>query len=436
MGQRSQCRSTLEGNSLRLLIALEAHFLGFPDGFVYTSGPDNYAFWRSYLLTFEEVVILARVKPSLASPSNARRADGPNVTFARLPDYVGPREFLRNLGRLRSAVRTAVADADAYILRLPGAIGDMAANEIRRLGRKYAAEILGDPWAGLSPGTVRTPLRPVYRHMWTRNLRRHCRKAVAVHYVTRMALQRRYPPATDAYSCAFSDVSLDGYLADARTIKTRKESIRELGSAPGRPARLGFAGSMQVHYKGADVLLEAVAVCLREGLQLELHLIGDGRARPEYEALASKLGISKHTHFHGHLPAGKAVFDFLDSIDLFVMPSRMEGLPRAMVEAMARGCPCIGSEVGGIPELLPPDALVPPSDETALARAIERFVSDRDLMTRMIERNFATAQMFRPEVLREACQLFLTEVRTRSAASNSRSLPHCGKDIQAEAIKD
>ena len=98
------------------------------------------------------------------------------------------------------------------------------------------------------------------------------------------------------------------------------------------------------------------------------------------------------------------------------VPSRQEGLPRAMVEAMARSCPRIGSAAGGIPELLAPEALVPPSDERQLSAAIRRFVSDSDLSLRMIRHNLEVAQTFRSEALAEAQRCFLTEVRARSVA--------------------
>jgi glycosyltransferase involved in cell wall biosynthesis len=211
---------------------------------------------------------------------------------------------------------------------------------------------------------------------------------------------------------------LDGHLADAEVISKRKQGVRELADGLKRPVRLGFAGSLEVHYKGADVLIKALAICLRQGLFLEAHLAGDGRSRSEFEALAQKLGVSSAAHFHGHIPAGKAVVEFLDSIDIFVMPSRTEGLPRTLLEAMARGCPCIASSVGGIPELLPPEALVSASDAKQLATAIHQYISQPLLMVRMIERNADIARRYRPEVLREAQRRFLEEVHFRLGTTN------------------
>lgn len=257
----------------------------------------------------------------------------------------------------------------------------------------------------------------------TRRLRRKCRQAVAASYVTRLALQARYPASSEAYVCAVSDVRLDGHFADPQTIENRKQKTLQLAEGLRCPARLGFVGSLATYYKGADILIKAVALCRQEGLQVEAHLLGDGRTRPELYALALKLAVSQHVHFHGHVPAGKAVFDFLDSIDIFLSPSRQEGLPRAMLEAMARGCPCIGSAVGGIPELLATEALIQPADEIQLSEAINRFASDGNLMLRMIEHNINVAQSFRPDALEEAHHGFLNEVRARCSSPTRLNAP-------------
>lgn len=403
---------------MRLLIALEQRFLAGADGGVYCPAPQRYKFWAQYLEAFDEVVVLARMIETKEHVLQEQRADGPGVTFVPLPNYVGPAEYFRKLFQLRSAVRKGVSRCDAYILFLPGAVGDIAIREIGRLGRKYAVQVLADPWDGFSPGAAKVALRPVYRHLLARGLRKNCGKALALSYVTKQALQARYPPPVDAYCCSFSDVSLEGRMADKVTVEKRRERACELVGNGGRSTRLGFAGSLAMHSKGADVFLEALCLCLKSGLRVEAHLAGDGRARPEFEALARKLGISASVHFHGHIPALKDMVNFLDSIDIFVMPSRVEGLPRALVEAMARGCPCIASAVGGIPELLLPDALVPPAAPQPLADAIKRFALDRDLLLRMIDRNVEVAQDFRPEVLGRARSNFLNEVRVRLAAAN------------------
>ncbi|MCU1308722.1 MAG: glycosyl transferase group 1 [Acidobacteriaceae bacterium] len=408
-------------DSVRVLIALEYHFLSRADGHIYTSAPPNYAFWRRYLGVFEEVVVLARVGQTTNPMPLDQRADGPGVTFQPLPDYTGPAEYLRKLVQLRSIIRKAVSNSDAYILRLPGSVGNLAAREIRRLGRGYAVEVVGDPWDVFSPGAIRTPLRPLYRRLSTRSLRRNCIEAVAASYVTRSTLQDRYPARAGAYVCGISDVLLGKNIADIRMIEKRKQRTRELTERLGGPVPLGFIGSLATNYKGVDTLLKAVAICQQGGLQVKAHLLGDGRSRPQFEDMARDLGISQYVQFHGQVPAGKAVFEFLDFIDIFVMPSRTEGLPRAMVEAMARGCPCIGSAVGGIPELLAPEALIPPSDERQLAAAIRRFVSNPDLSSRMIEHNVKVAQTFQPEALEEAQHRFLSEVRARSIAATQNA---------------
>ena len=109
------------------------------------------------------------------------------------------------------------------------------------------------------------------------------------------------------------------------------------------------------------------------------------------EHLARDLKIQDRVEFRGNLPAGDAVFAELDQADLFVLPSRQEGLPRAAIEAMARGLPCIGSRVGGIPELIGPDELVPPDDAGALANKIVELLRDPARMTRLSQRNLKMA---------------------------------------------
>ena len=82
---------------------------------------------------------------------------------------------------------------------------------------------------------------------------------------------------------------------------------------------------------------------------------------------------------------------------------------------MARALPCIGSNVGGIPELLSPDSIVPVGDDAALAHAIMSVLRDPKRMARMSSENLARAHDFREEFLLESRTEFLELVRDRTA---------------------
>jgi glycosyltransferase involved in cell wall biosynthesis len=394
---------------VRLLLTTEERFSRGPAGEVYAEGPASRSTWSNYLEVFDEAFVLARVGACGEDCFEQARADGTSVSFCALPDYHGPWEYLHNLPKLKPCVRQTVANCDAFILRVPGLVGRLAWKEIRRLGKPYALEVVADPWDALGPGTWPSLFRPIFRRAGARELKAMCQGAIAVHYVTQNALQRRYPAAQRAYSTGFSDALMDSAFASVPIIEER---LRRIGLD--ETIRIGFIGSMAQMYKGPDLLLEAVSFCRARGREFETVMVGDGRCAEQMKALAIRLGVKERTQFIAQLPFGKAIFEFLDSIDLFVLPSRAEGLPRVLLEAMARGCPCIGSKVGGIPELLAPEDLVPPNDPEALAQEIMEVTADPQRMNAMSARNLARAKEFDPETLRVAGRAFFEYVRTHS----------------------
>lgn len=397
---------------MRLLVASDYHYSRGRDGHIFAQGPYNYAFWSRYLDVFDEIVILARVREDAEPQLSEARVDGPGVTFWPLPDFVGPWQYLRRLYALKAHVREAVRACDAYILRVPGLVGRLAWFEIKRLRRPYAVEVVGDPWDAFSPGSMHTVFRPLFRVVATHTLRAMCRQALAASYVTRQALQERFPPGKNTLATHYSSVELSGEFATPESLTRRIQLLQDLDGT--RLLHLGFVGSFAQLYKGPDTLLHAASLCLGRGIDLEVLLVGDGCYRPAMERLARRLRVDKQVRFLGHLPYGPSIYEFLDTIDLLVMPSRQEGLPRAMLEAMARGCPCIGSRVGGTPELIPADELVTPDDPEALAAKIVGVVRDPQRMIQMAQRNLDKAKEYRKEILCQRRTAFYRYVRERT----------------------
>ena len=103
--------------------------------------------------------------------------------------------------------------------------------------------------------------------------------------------------------------------------------------------------------------------------------------------------------------------EYYDSLDIYVQPSKQEGLPRAVIEAMSRGCPVIGTSIAGIPELIPKVCLFRKGSEDEVARAVERMMKVD--LKRLAKRNFNKSKEFSREKLikkREAFyDLFLAE---------------------------
>jgi phosphatidylinositol alpha-1,6-mannosyltransferase len=401
----------------RLLITSEEHYPVSASGAIYSRGPANYASWSRYLDVFDEVLVLARVIESGCQENEHQRADGAHVLFRPLPDHTGPWQYLQFRRQAAIVARNAITESSAYLLRVPGLVSQMVWHELVRAKKPYALEVIGDPWEALSPGTWPHISRPIFRRIATQQLKRMCTGAMAANYVTYETLQERYPPSKTAYAVGCSDVSLENAGVHAETIQHRFARIRESpwqDPKNGSPIRIGFIGSFAQMYKGPDTLLRAGALC-RQSLNLQLVLVGAGRYLAEMKALVAKLGIADQVQFHGKLSSGRSIFEFLDSIDLFVMPSRAEGLPRALVEAMSRGCPCIASAVGGIPELLEPGDLVPPGSPEKLAKLILQVAADANRLNAMSARNLAKAAQFTPQTLNESRRGFLEEVKRRSS---------------------
>lgn len=147
--------------------------------------------------------------------------------------------------------------------------------------------------------------------------------------------------------------------------------------------------------KGHDVLLQAFSLLRKRITGSHLVVVGEGGLRGELEGLRERLDLGGCVTFEGQLDAA-TVRARMRQASAFVLPSRSEGLPLALLEAMAAGVPVIATRVGGVPEVVLPGSgiLVPPEDPETLADAIERVICDEQLSCALREGGMSRARDF------------------------------------------
>jgi glycosyltransferase involved in cell wall biosynthesis len=386
---------------MQLLMTSEARFERTPDGAIWAPGPWGRQLWNRYLAVFDQVRVMARVFAVREPSAGLVTFDPAGVSFAPLESYSGLIGLLRNVGRIDAAAAAFLKQPTAIILRLPSPIAFRVGKQALRTSTQYGVEVVGDPEQVFAPGVIDHPLRPLLRLGATRGQRRLCAAAFAALYVTERTLQAKYPSNGQVF--AASDVDL------------AKPPVPAIARRPGQMPMLVTVASLDQPYKGISVLLKAVALLHRNGLAVRLCIVGGGRLQQALTLEAEALGLSASVQFAGQVP-GAAVESYLSAADVFVLPSLTEGLPRALVEAMARGLPAVASAVGGIPELLPGSCLAEPGDTAGLAARLTDILRDDERRRSLAHANVRRAADFSEHRLSRIRREFFERVKEGSMA--------------------
>ncbi len=375
-----------------LYVVPDGHYLQTPDGTVYAEkGVFRYDIFARYLTVFDKVVVLGRVTPVETVSPTLLKASGENVSFLPLENYRGPIQYILKYGKLKKQVREQLKDCKCLLLRAPSAVAQMVYKAIRRTDITWALEVVVDPWEYFAPNTVPTKLRPLIRYTWTKNLKKMCQEADGATYVTQHYLQEHYPcraitaPDGRHFVAGYSDVEIkDGSIVEPKVY----------APAQGTFHFIHVASSFEGEGKGHRVLIKALKSVIDRGYDADVTFVGDGTLRSSFEELARELGIYDRTHFVGRLMGIDAVRAALRKADVFVFPTKAEGMPRVLIEAMAEGLPCISAPVCGIPEILGPDWLFKFEDLDGYADKMIYCIEHPEVLTEQSRKNVECAKQF------------------------------------------
>ncbi len=351
-----------------------------------------------YLLLGDHVTFLMREARIQGSTEGFSPISPRNFDFVAVPDLMSPgKRILNHAGAMRT-IEAAVRRADVVVARIPSLISRLAVRWARKLGKPYMIECVACNWDAL------------WNHHWAAKLsapwyflmqRAVVRESPYVVYVTEEFLQRRYP--TQGQQVAISNVQLQS--TPDTVLAQRLQRIRSRASGS-QALRLVTVADVAVPYKGQGDVIAVLPGLADAGVRVEYHLIGGGDPS-RLKTLVRRHCVEGRVIFHG-AKRHEEVFQLLDDMDIYVQPSRQEGLPRAVIEAMSRALPVIGARTGGIPELLDPCRVFAAGDGQscieallALAPPVAREADARG--------NFARAMDFREEVLAARRRAFYAE---------------------------
>jgi glycosyltransferase involved in cell wall biosynthesis len=182
---------------------------------------------------------------------------------------------------------------------------------------------------------------------------------------------------------------------------SKQDTNGDMQQPPGETICFGFAGRLE-HLKGPLRFLEAFAVARQIHPDINCKMAGEGSQHSLILASIQKLKMENDSQLVGVYASARERSLFMQSIDVFVLPSLTEGTPNALIEAMAHGRPVIATNVGGIADIVSKDVgiLIEPEDTPALATAMARLAGDprlRQAMGQTAQRKYE--QLFTPHAV-------------------------------------
>lgn len=300
------------------------------------------------------------------------------------------------VGKYDKVMVESIHSCQLVIARVPSAIANRAASIAKKNGIPYLAEVIGCIWDSYWNYNLKSKLIALPAFLMMRNVVREANYAT---YVTEKFLQRRYPCTCESIHC--SNVLIEQPMADIleqRLVKIRNKEESEY--------ILFTAAAVDVSYKGQEYVIRAMQLLKHEGIHLIYRLAGGGD-QTRLADIAKECDVQDDVLFLGGL-SREGVENELDKADIYIQPSLQEGLPRSVIEAMSRACPCLGANTAGIPELISPECIFKRANPKDTARAIKELINSD--MAKYAKINFEKSKDYERQVLEDRRKNYYAKV--------------------------
>jgi glycosyltransferase involved in cell wall biosynthesis len=304
-----------------------------------------------------------------------------------IPEFSSLANIILNQKKINQIIKDAIQKHDILIARLPSFVARTAIDYANKSKKPVLVEAVGCPWDALIHHSLFGFLIAPWAYF---QMRRYIAKAPFVVYVTQFFLQNRYP--NKHINIGISDVIIKQIDENVLDLRIRRINERIVS---GNPLTVCTIAGLDALFKGQDSVVKALAGLRKVGYLCKYFLVGRGSGQ-KLKKLVNELELENEVVFIGELPHSQ-VFHFLDEVDVYIQPSKQEGLPRALVEAMSRGCTCFGSKAGGIPELLDSNMLFPTDGIIEIQKLLMGL--DSFNLKEQAKRNITIASLYQQDIL-------------------------------------
>lgn len=335
--------------------------------------------------TFGKVVFCSYCK--VVEKSGQSILNTRNVEFLFLEKETNPRTMFVVRKRNITKLKAVISKCDIVVSHLPSSIGMHAVDICLSVGKPYFLGVVGCAWDAYFNYNLQGKLiAPIL--MW--RMKKIVKKSPFTFYVTQEFLQGRYPCPGVTIGCSNVEIP----TPDKQTLEHRLSSIDKLDL--NGEVKIVTVAAVNVPYKGQEFVIKALnKLNNKQGHNYHYYLIGGGDDS-RLKKIAEKAGVTKYVHFMGAQPHEK-IASLLDNMNVYFQPSRQEGLPRAVIEAMSRALPVFGARTAGIPELLLPECVFNNCDVKKIGEILHTL--DKEKMVRYSKRNFEEAKGYATDVL-------------------------------------
>lgn len=355
----------------------------------YTVGGLRDSITARYMEFFDELTIFCRAIDKQEFDTQLFEIQNPAITVKPVSNG-----SLIPSSEAKKMMEEEIKQADGLIVKLHSKIAEQAIAYARKYNVPYLVESVACPWDSYWNYSLKGKL---VAPIMTLSTKRELKRAPFAVYVTKEFLEKRYPCDGKWIDC--SDVELQEMHPEI--LEKRLEKIKNTNG----PLTLGTLAQVDVPYKGQEYVIQALATLRQEGIRFTYKMAGSG-PNDYLKEVALKYGVQDQVEFCGVL-SHDDVFPWLDDIDFYIQPSKQEGLPRAMVEAISRACPAAGSTAGGMGELVEPAFIFKKGNVDGIVRVLKSL--NREVLLEQAQKNFATAQKYEKNYLDEKRRKFYEE---------------------------